>query len=48
MRWTLAGADAMLNVRAIAASDEWSRFGSWRQSEATDRLPHRSLINNPT
>lgn len=48
MRWTLDGAEAMLNVRAIAASDEWSRFGSWRQSEQADRLhPHRRSIENP-
>lgn len=49
MRWTLAGAEAMLNVRAIAASDEWSRFGSWRQSEQVDRLhPNRHSIENHT
>lgn len=49
MRWTLAGAEAMLNVRAINASDEWSRFGSWRQSEQADRLhPHRAFVKNPT
>ena len=49
MRWTLTGAEAMLNVRAIAASDEWSRFGSWRQSEQADRLhPHRASLKNPT
>ena len=49
MRWTLTGAEAMLNVRAIAASDEWGRFGSWRQSEQADRLhPHRASLKNPT
>lgn len=33
MRWTLPGAEAMLNVRAVCASSEWSAFHSWRQSE---------------
>jgi len=49
MHWALAGAEAMLNVRTIAASDEWLRFGSWRQSEQADRLhPHRHSVENPT
>lgn len=49
MRWTLVGAEAMLNVRAVVASDEWERFGSWRQSEQADRLhPHRALAKNST
>lgn len=33
MRWTLPGAKAMLNVRAVCASSEWGAFHSWRQSE---------------
>lgn len=33
MRWTLPGAEAMLNVRAVCASSEWAAFHSWRQSE---------------
>ena len=33
MRWSLAGAKAMLNVRAVCASSEWPAFHSWRQSE---------------
>ena len=49
MRWTLAGAEAMLNVRAICASDEWDRFGSWRQSEQASCIhPHRALVKNLT
>lgn len=49
MRWTLAGAEAMLNVRAVCASGEWDRFGSWRQSEQADRIhPHRTLVENLT
>jgi hypothetical protein len=47
MRWTLAGAKAMLNVRSILASTEMERFNQWRQTEEADRLhPHRELIVN--
>jgi hypothetical protein len=47
MRWTLAGAEAMLNVRAVCASSEWSAFHSWRQSEnrKTNRR-HADLVAN--
>lgn len=41
MRWTLAGAEAMLNVRAVCASSEWSAFHSWRQSE-NRKINHRN------
>ena len=45
MRWTLAGAEAMLNVRSVCASSEWERFRSWRQVEQAKRLhPHRALV----
>jgi hypothetical protein len=45
MRWTLAGAAAMLNVRAVCASSEWDRFNRWRQAEEAQRVhPHRSCI----
>ena len=47
MRWTLAGAAAMLNVRAVCASSEWERFCSWRQSEQAQRVhPLRALVDN--
>jgi len=46
MRWTLAGAEAMLNVRSVCASSEWEKFGSWRQAEEAKRVhPHRALLN---
>jgi hypothetical protein len=42
MRWTLAGAEAMLNVRSVCASSAWEDFGSWRQAEEAKRVhPHR-------
>ena len=45
MRWTLAGAEAMLNVRAVLASSEGSDFSSGRQTEAANRVhPHRALV----
>ncbi len=47
MRWTLAGAEAMLNVRSVSASSEWENFGSWRQAEQAKRVhPHRVLVAN--
>jgi hypothetical protein len=47
MRWTLPGAEAMLNVRAACASSEWENFNSWRQAEEAKRVhPHRALIAN--
>jgi hypothetical protein len=47
MRWTLSGAQAMLNVRAVCASSEWEKFGQWRQSEEAKRVhPHRALVSN--
>jgi hypothetical protein len=47
MRWTLAGAQAMLDVRAVCASSAWDDFGVWRQAEATQRThPHRYLVED--
>jgi hypothetical protein len=45
MRWTLEGAEAMLNVRAVNASSEAEEFHSWRQGENAKRVhPHRELV----
>jgi hypothetical protein len=47
MRWTLTGAEAMLNVRSVCASSAWDDFGSWRQAEATPRVhPNKELVQN--
>jgi hypothetical protein len=47
MRWTLEGAEAMLNVRAINASSEAEAFHVWRQSEGAKRVhPHRQLVES--
>lgn len=45
MRWTLEGAQAMLNVRCVLASNEADAFASWRQTEEAKRVhPHRELV----
>jgi hypothetical protein len=47
MRWTLAGAQAMLDVRCVSASSEWDHFGQWRQAEEAKRVHrHRALVAN--
>ena len=44
MRWTLAGAEAMLNVRAVNASSESEAFQAWRRTDGAERQhPHRRL-----
>jgi hypothetical protein len=45
MRWTLAGAEAMLQVRSVCASSAWDNFNSWRQAEQAQRVHgHRALV----
>ncbi len=47
MRWTLEGAQAMLDVRCVCASSEWDRFGVWRQAEQAQRVhPFRAVVAN--
>lgn len=47
MRWTLEGAQAMLDVRCVCASSEWDNFGSWRQAEQAKRIhPFRKVVAN--
>jgi hypothetical protein len=47
MRWTLAGAQAMLNVRCVCASSEWENFNRWRQAEQAKRVhPFRAMVAN--
>jgi hypothetical protein len=44
MRWTLVGAEAMLNVRSVNASSESEAFQAWRRTEGIGRHhPHRHL-----
>jgi hypothetical protein len=45
MRWTLEGAQAMLNVRTVCASSEWDNFNSWRQAEQAQKVhPYRAAV----
>jgi hypothetical protein len=47
MRWTLAGAEAMLHVRSVCASSVWEAFNHWRQVNQAQRVhPHRALVKN--
>ena len=47
MRWTLAGAQAMLNVRCVCASSAWENFNRWRQAEQAKRVhPFRARVAN--
>lgn len=45
MHWTLAGAQAMLDVRSIHVSGLWEEYQDHRIAEETERLyPHRALV----
>lgn len=45
MRWTLQGAQAMLNVRAVHQSSYWDQFHRHRFKEQQEKLhPHRDLL----
>ena len=38
MRWSIAGADAMLQQRAVKQNDDWDAFWAYRTSSEKDRL----------
>lgn len=45
MHWTVAGAQAMLDVRSVSVSGQWQAFQQHRIERATERLyPHRQLV----
>jgi hypothetical protein len=45
MHWTIAGAQAMLDVRSIYVSGLWDKYQEYRIELETERLyPHRSLV----
>jgi hypothetical protein len=47
MHWTIAGAQAMLDVRSIYVSDLWDEYQQYRIQVETQRLyPHRSLVES--
>ena len=45
MHWTLEGAQAMLDVRSVHISGQWTAFQNYRIEQATERLyPYRQLV----
>ena len=47
MRWTLAGAAAMLNIRAVIASSFWNDFNRRCMTAEQHRLhPNAQLVNH--
>jgi hypothetical protein len=47
MHWTIAGAQAMLDVRSIHVSGHWEEYQAYRVERETERLyPERALVNN--
>ena len=46
MRWTVAGAQAMLDLRTTYINDQWEQYQNWRIEREIERLhPHRQAIN---
>lgn len=45
MHWTLAGAQAMLDLRSVWIGGHWEAFQKYRIEQETERLyPHRDLV----
>lgn len=45
MHWTVAGAQAMLDVRSLYVSGLWEEYQAYRTARETQRLyPHRALV----
>lgn len=48
MHWTMAGAQAMLNVRSVYCSDAWDEYQQYRiEREQHQLYPHRELVAKP-
>jgi len=49
MRWSVAGAQAMLDVRSEYLNGDWEAFHQFRIEEQTQNLyPHRQLLETLT
>jgi hypothetical protein len=49
MHWTMAGAQAMLDLRSVWIGDQWDAYQTQRIAQETERLyPHRSLVAGET
>ena len=44
MRWTLAGAEPLLQLRCIELNGDWSSFSSWLSEQTTAELHHGTLV----
>jgi hypothetical protein len=48
MHWTVAGAQAMLNVRSVYCSEAWEEYQAYRiEREQKDLYPYRALVAGP-
>jgi hypothetical protein len=48
MHWTVAGAQAMLDVRSLYVNGDWEEYQAHRITRETNRLyPHRHLVEGP-
>jgi hypothetical protein len=48
MHWTVAGAQAMLNVRSVYCSDAWEEYQAYRiEREQKDLYPYREVVAGP-
>jgi hypothetical protein len=46
MQWSLVGAQAMLDIRAVALNQDWTLFNSFRIQLESQRLyPHQNRLN---
>jgi hypothetical protein len=47
MRWRVNSAQAMLDLRAVHASDKWEEFQSYRIEAESRRLyPYKALVDS--
>jgi hypothetical protein len=44
MRWTLAGAEPLLQLRCIELNGDWSRFSTWISEQTTAELKDGTLV----
>lgn len=44
MRWTLAGAEPLLQLRCIELNGDWSHFFTWISEQTTAELKHGELV----
>jgi hypothetical protein len=48
MRWVVPSAQAMLNLRAVHASDQWQEFQNYRMDAESRRIyPYKALVDCP-